>query len=184
MRRFLLAPAAGMAGVALLLTGCGGEDTPPVSASGGPTTNAAAPGPNSSTPRASAPRSTASGSTGAPAPVSAEPGAGTFTTADGNIGCDVATDGVRCDISAKSWEPPARPPVCEGDYGNSVFLAADRPRFTCASDTLLGAGQKLAQGKSVTAGDYTCENTTDGVRCRNTRTGRGFLLSREAYRQL
>lgn len=115
------------------------------------------------------------------APAHAEPLIG-FSSPSGNIGCYVAEDYVRCDIAERDWAPPPRPAGCEFDYGQGIaFADGDPPAFVCAGDTALHAGAPLAFGRNVAAGPMQCTSQETGVTCRDTRTGGGFTISRQAY---
>jgi hypothetical protein len=130
---------------------------------------------------------------GSAAPSSPAPTGPTRTVADGdllmfvtpskNISCAVSSSGVRCDIAQHDWTIPARPATCEYDYGQGVHLETGPADYVCAGDTVMGSPDAvtLAYGGTVVAGDLTCTSTKAGVTCRNTATGRGFALSRQAF---
>ena len=78
---------------------------------------------------------------------------------------------------------PPRPADCEFDYGQGISLSpGENATFVCAGDTALGGGQPLAYGKSISAGVLVCDSAESGITCRDTRTGHGFAIAREAYR--
>jgi len=52
----------------------------------------------------------------------------------------------------------------------------------CAGDTALGGGEPLQYGQSVSVGLMQCDSTESGIACRDTKTGHGFRIAREAYR--
>jgi len=146
-----------------------------------------------STPSSSATTTTAEKSmtgtspTGAAASETTEPEAITelvsFTAPSGNVGCTLDSTHVRCDISERSWSPPPRPADCEFDYGQGIGMSAgEQAAFVCAGDTAMGAGQPLAYGKSITKGDLTCESAEAGITRRDSATGHGFTIAREAYK--
>lgn len=106
-----------------------------------------------------------------------------FTSPSGNVGCMIDATYARCDVLERDWEPPPRPAECEFDYGQGVGMSAgEKPAFVCAGDTALGGGEPLAYGSSVNAGPFTCDSTEAGITCRDSGTGHGFSLAREAYR--
>jgi hypothetical protein len=106
-----------------------------------------------------------------------------FTSPSGNVGCFIASTTARCDVSERDWSPPPRPADCEFDYGQGISLEpGGRAGFVCAGDTALGGGQPLAYGKSLSAGALVCESSESGITCRDTATGHGFSIAREAYR--
>lgn len=60
-----------------------------------------------------------------------------------------------------------------------MFVASTgRGRYTCAGDTTLHQGPRLAYGHSITLGRLRCTSLTSGVRCTNRVTRHGFALSR------
>jgi hypothetical protein len=46
----------------------------------------------------------------------------------------------------------------------------------------MGAGQPLVYGESITKGDLACESAAAGITCRDSATGHGFAIAREAYK--
>ncbi|MGE2692646.1 DUF6636 domain-containing protein [Mycolicibacterium pulveris] len=106
-----------------------------------------------------------------------------FTSPSGNIGCMMDSSQVRCDIRERDWAPPPPPPDCPYNYGQGLILdAGAAPRFVCAGDTALAGGGPLAYGQSTSAGVLRCDSAMSGITCRDTKTGRGFAISREGYR--
>ncbi len=106
-----------------------------------------------------------------------------FRSPSGNIGCYLKADYVRCDIDERSWTPPPRPADCEWDYGQGVALwPGGSAEFVCAGDTtLVPDGNPLPYGESITAGALRCDSAESGITCRDTETGKGFSISRDAY---
>ena len=107
-----------------------------------------------------------------------------FTSPTGNIGCYIDKKSVRCDISKRDWDPPARPASCNEnvDYGQGIQMSAGgAPKFVCAGDTALGGGDPLPYGQSIAAGLLRCESAESGMSCRDIETGRGFSLSIQSY---
>jgi hypothetical protein len=107
-----------------------------------------------------------------------------FKSPSGNIGCAMqAKLGVRCDILKRDWRPPPKPESCPGEYGNGVFVGPRGPgTYTCATDTVIGAGRTLGYGRSVSRGRYRCTSRSSGIRCVNRRNDHGFKLSRQRVR--
>jgi hypothetical protein len=106
-----------------------------------------------------------------------------FVSPSGNVSCMIDADWARCDIIDRDWSPPPRPADCEFDYGQGISLApSEQAQFVCAGDTAFGADEVLPYGESITAGVLRCESAESGITCRDTKTGRGFDISREAYR--
>jgi hypothetical protein len=106
-----------------------------------------------------------------------------FVSPSGNVSCMIDADWARCDIIDRDWSPPLRPADCEFDYGQGISLArGEQAQFVCAGDTAFGADEVLPYGESITAGMLRCESAESGITCRDTKTGRGFEISRGAYR--
>lgn len=104
-----------------------------------------------------------------------------FKSPSGNIGCAMqAKLGVRCDILEREWRPPPKPASCPGEWGNGVFVGRrGAGTYTCATDTVVGAGRTLPYGDSISRGRFRCTSRKSGMRCVNRRNGHGFKLSRE-----
>ena len=167
----------GAGGLATLLSGAGspsGGSPSGGSASGGGTSPSGGAGPTTAT--------------GSPSPSGATRTLGPgdlpffFSAPSKNIACVFVDAQVRCDINKHDWPTPARPASCELDYGNGLSVGAGRADFTCAGDTVLSepTAQVLEYGQSVTVQDLTCTSQKEGVTCRNTVTGHGFTLAKEA----
>jgi hypothetical protein len=106
-----------------------------------------------------------------------------FSSPSKNIGCYIDKTSVRCDIRDRTWKPSARPANCDLDFGQGIGLGAGRKaRFVCAGDTALGPPKRLAYGAAIQAGVLRCDSARAGMTCRDTKTGRGFFLSRQSYR--
>ncbi|MFI7547723.1 DUF6636 domain-containing protein [Actinoplanes sp. NPDC049599] len=130
--------------------------------------------------------SAALGDAPSPAPTTPAPptevGEASFVSPSGNIGCYLDKSGARCDIIRKDWQPPPAPADCDLDWGAGLSVSrTDEARFTCAGDTVLGGKDKLAYGKSLRAGDFTCSSDRKAMRCENTESGHGFTLSTGQY---
>jgi hypothetical protein len=159
-----------------LLSGCGGQDPNPTASS--PAMRPAKTGPATPTESTRAPKTEP--------PETTEPDAATdlvgFTSPSGNVGCIADSAYVRCDISERDWTPPPRPADCEFDYGQGISLSLGKEAaFVCAGDTALGGGKPLDYGQSVSVGLMQCDSAESGITCRDTKTGHGFTIAREAY---
>ena len=155
-------------GLAVILAGCSGSGG---DRAGGGATAAANAGfgaaPASATPSAN---------------VTKEVGAAGFQMPSRNIGCYLSVDSVRCDIAKKQWAPPPKPDDCRLAWGNGVIVdGRGEATFACAGDTLLGAGDTLAYGQSLRAGDFVCDSLITEIRCTNVDSGHGFTLSVQDY---
>ena len=107
-----------------------------------------------------------------------------FTSPSGNIGCQIDTDGVRCDIRERDWTPPRKPADCpeQVGYGQGITLSAGgQAEFVCAGDTALTGGNALAYGDTITAGSITCTSTEASIDCVDVQDGSQFSLSRQGY---
>ncbi|WP_166904387.1 hypothetical protein [Mycobacterium sp. DL440] len=105
-----------------------------------------------------------------------------FSSPSGNVRCQLDATTARCDIAERNWAPPLRPASCAVDYGHGITLSPGRPaQFVCAGGTTPSAGVQLGYRDSVTAGTLRCESAGTGITCLDTKTRRGFTLSRTAY---
>ena len=180
----------------LLAAACGGGGTTTVTVTGGDT--AAAPEADSGTSAEVAPETApevtpategaeagdaeAGGESGAKA---AAGGLESFQSPSGNIGCYIGPEGARCDIADRDWTAP-RPSDCPSqvDAGQGLEVGQSGPgRVVCAGDTALNPqARKLAYGEDIRAGDFTCHSRQDGIECLDDGDGRGFSISKQAYR--
>jgi hypothetical protein len=105
-----------------------------------------------------------------------------FQSPSGNISCAMNRQGARCEIAQKEWELP-KPRGCDLDWGSSISLGDGPAEATCAGDTVaLPEAPVLAYGELSRKRPIECTSSRSGVRCQNTRTGHGFLISRQVYR--
>lgn len=108
-----------------------------------------------------------------------------FTSPSGNVACLSDAEWVRCDIRQRVWSPPPRPADCSNQtgFGQGIMLnARGGAQFVCAGDTTFGSNARVLQyGQRLNRGSYSCASETAGISCRNA-AGRGFMISREAYR--
>ncbi|MCW2989815.1 MAG: hypothetical protein JWM73_409 [Solirubrobacterales bacterium] len=117
-------------------------------------------------------------------PAAAPAASGAFQSPSGNMGCYISAGGARCDIAVHSWPTPAEPASCDLDYGGGLAVGKKgRGGFFCAGDTTLHQGPVLAYGTARSAGRFTCQSRTAGMRCVNRRNGHGFLLARDSFRR-
>lgn len=106
-----------------------------------------------------------------------------FRSPSGNVGCQISTTSVRCDIDERNWSPPPKPADCRLDYGQGVAIGAGgQAHLMCAGDTArTGSAEPLAYGSAIRGGPIRCESAESGMTCRDTETGHGFTISRESY---
>lgn len=109
-----------------------------------------------------------------------------FQTPSGNIGCVLLGGTARCDISKRTWKPPARPNGCpeQVDFGQGLQVGRtdESGSFVCAGDTAMNPeAAKLAYGTDDRFGGFLCDSSTSGVTCMNA-GGHGFFISIQAYR--
>ena len=111
-----------------------------------------------------------------------------FRTPSGNIGCLYASGGggpagLRCDIRSRLRSPkPRRPPGCDLDWGDSLFLArTGRASLVCHGDTAIDPrAWALAYGARFRRDGIACSSQPAGLRCANA-SGHGFFLSRARW---
>jgi hypothetical protein len=100
----------------------------------------------------------------------------------GNVACMVDHSWACCDIIDHDWSPPARPAGCELDYAGGIHITPGAPaEFVCAGDTVFGTDNVLPYAESISAGVLRCESADSGITCRDTKTGHGFSIARQAY---
>ena len=111
-----------------------------------------------------------------------------FQSPSGNIACVMAalsgtTPEVACEIVERTWNPPAKPATCDGDWGDRITLQQGAtPALTCHTDTTRGLGlPALAYGTAHTLAGLTCASDEAGITCTDSTTGHYFSLSRDAY---
>ena len=115
----------------------------------------------------------------------------TFQSPSGNAHCSfsLADDGsgyARCELREFTGKVPPRPKDCDLDW---VPQAAVDQRgrvtvFGCQGDTSVNPGSpKLAYGKSMKSGPFTCTSAVTGITCK-VKSGRGFLVSKAAIKKL
>jgi hypothetical protein len=108
----------------------------------------------------------------------------TFTSPSRNIACGLHDGSARCDIRQKDWRPPPQPRWCRNlDWGFGLTVDRRGPgHFVCAGDSVFGTQKVLPYGQSIEQGPIRCVMRVSGVHCLNTRSGHGFLLSKEKAR--
>ena len=104
-----------------------------------------------------------------------------FQSPSGNIGCAIGGGIVRCDILEHSWSPPPKPSSCDVDWGNSVAVGRRDPAdFVCAGDTVFSPDiPVLGYGEKIFKNRFKCVSKQRGMRCKNQKSGHGFLLARD-----
>ena len=67
-----------------------------------------------------------------------------FTVPGSNIGCDLASGGVRCDIQQRAWTPPGQPSSCNASWGNAIAMGATGvPAFACGGASAISSDAKV-----------------------------------------
>ena len=139
----------------------------------------------SSSPGASAPGAVVPSSS--PSGTSASKALASFALPSGNIACTMSTAGAKCTIASITFTPPTDA-TCTGTIGHVFEVGTDGVRIPCVdgpAPTVAAAGTpQLEYGTSSTVGGYTCTSSTNGVRCVEDATGRGFELARGKYTEL
>jgi hypothetical protein len=106
-----------------------------------------------------------------------------FTNAEGNIGCYIDVDSVRCDVAEPGWTLPPKPADCTLEYGRGIELAEGaEAQFVCAGDSTLNSGSPLPLGQAIKAGTITCENKLERFTCLDSKGGHGFMISSGTYK--
>lgn len=105
-----------------------------------------------------------------------------FTVPGSNIGCDLSSSGVRCDIQQRSWTPPGQPSSCSASWGNAVALGATgTPGFACGGASAISSDAKVVpDGWDDKVGTLTCQVRSFSVDCFSAH-GHGFIFSRTGY---
>lgn len=163
---------------------------PGLSPSAAPSAPSAGPSAVPSSPPAgsAAPSAPATGSPTTGSPEEARSALVGFRSPSGNLHCVLVRDpdgsSARCDASGRTWQPPPRPADCDLDWGSGVSVGSTgEATVVCAGDTVVDPGAAvLPYGGSQGLGDITCLSLETGVRCTSATSGRGFELSRGAYR--
>jgi hypothetical protein len=137
-------------------------------------------------------------SPGAPAPGAVVPGSSpsgstasqaleSFALPSGNIACTMSDAGAKCTIASITFTLPTDA-ACTGTIGHVFEVGADGVRIPCVDGPAPGVAAagtpQLEYGTSSTVGGYTCSSSTNGVRCVEDATGRGFELARSKYAAL
>jgi hypothetical protein len=107
-----------------------------------------------------------------------------FTSADGNLGCDIESAYARCDPEHRSWRLPPQPSDCASGWGHGIELqAGTKASFFCGSDSVAGGRRVLAPGHAFSEGFVQCEAVSSTtIRCHGTTDTHGFTISRSGYR--
>jgi hypothetical protein len=100
-----------------------------------------------------------------------------FHSPSGNIQCEVSAHDERGTYAyCQSFEP-----------ARSVMLRRGGGMKVCRGEACLGNGPEnaftLGYGRSVRVGPFRCTSLERGMRCKIVRTGRGFLISRQALKR-
>ena len=110
-----------------------------------------------------------------------------FALPSGNIACTMSDAGAKCTIASITFAPPTDA-ACTGTIGHVFEVGADGVRIPCVDGPAPGVAPagtpQLEYGTSSTVGGYTCTSSTNGVRCVENATGRGFELARGKYAEL
>jgi len=115
-----------------------------------------------------------------------------FKTPSGNIHCRLqalqnegrATPALRCDILNVQGPLPAKPPNCDGKWGQAFSIVQDarRAETMCTIDTVTDdLMQTLPYGSMWQQAGFNCVSRPSGLTCTN-RSGHGFGLSRAAQK--
>ena len=102
---------------------------------------------------------------------------------DGKIRCSVNPEHARCTIWEHAWDPPSRPPRCEGDLSPAIELSGEggRARFVCWEGPRRKP-QLYAAHTFLQVAAIKCRFERPGIACTNLETGDGFFISTEGFR--
>lgn len=105
-----------------------------------------------------------------------------FMVPGGNLGCELSVNGARCDITQRSWAPPAQPNSCTSTYGNAIELGRQgRASFPCGGHSAISSGAEVVPVNwDDKIGHVTCQVRSFGLNCFST-TNHGFIISRTGY---
>ena len=105
-----------------------------------------------------------------------------FTVPGSNIGCDLVSGGVRCDIQQRAWSAPAQPSSCNATWGNAIAMGATGvPAFACGGASAISSDAKVVpDGWDDKVGTITCQVRSFSVDCFSAH-GHGFIFSRTGY---
>jgi hypothetical protein len=106
-----------------------------------------------------------------------------FLSPSRNIACLIEGEGeVRCDITNRSFSPPAKPASCEFDWGQSLILDSKGASFACVSDSVYDdRSPVLAYGQASRVGMIECVSRQEGITCTHIGNRHGFFLSQARY---
>ncbi len=174
-RTFALSVLLALGAVGLAACGSGGTETVTVQSTVTERTVTEVPPPGTTTTTTSGGETTAA---------THGPALSSFRSPSANIGCAMSARSVRCDIRERTWSPPPNPPDCPVDYGQGVEVSTvGSGHLVCAGDTTLNpSAPVLGYGRSTAAGSLSCVSSEAGIACRNSGSGHGFFISRQAYR--
>lgn len=110
-----------------------------------------------------------------------------FQSPTGNIACSISiTDDnsgeIRCDVKDATFDKPTVDPerVTANCGGRTLRMKTESAaQWSCASDTLIGAGYVLQYGEHAKSGHLECESMTDGMHCYTP--GHKFRIARESW---
>lgn len=105
-----------------------------------------------------------------------------FSTAGGNVACDLQPAFVECQVRTHTWPSPKKPSDCHNAWGSRVQVAVGtKGEFICwFGESLLGAKRVLPTGEALKVGLVTCRAVSGGVQC--SAEGHGFTLTKATYR--
>ena len=107
----------------------------------------------------------------------------TFTSPDGNIGCDVEPAYARCDYVKHDFPLPPAPSDCSSGWGHGIEMqGGTKAEFFCGHDYVTGSKTIVAVGHGIKVGFVECDVVSAGeVFCHGTSDSHGFRVSRAKY---
>jgi hypothetical protein len=174
---------AAVAGIVLLLAGCGGSSTKAQAAEPVATVPPAS---LSSTAPSLAPNAEILGTTVSDeVPYTDEAGVVSFTSPAHDINCTItdAPHVATCQLPTFSYKPAGKD-QCKtkgnGVWGSTISLTTAKPNFVCATAAVV-ATKALDYGKRIEDQDLICVSKQDGITCFNARTNHGFRVAQGYY---
>ncbi|MFC7463274.1 hypothetical protein [Brachybacterium sp. GCM10030252] len=103
----------------------------------------------------------------------------TISSPTGNISCRLGEDSVGCSLGEEHYSDAGLEDC--GDESFAIAVAAGSPVRNCGQTYGGSSPQTLEYGQSAVNGDVACTSRSDGMTCWNTKTGKGFMVSRSTY---
>lgn len=103
-----------------------------------------------------------------------------FISPSGNIACSLEGTTVGCTLKERTYTAED----CPANGPFSISVGEDDAALACGTDFRRDGAATLEYGSAAKNGDVACTSESSGVTCWNTRTGRGFFVSKSTYRTI